>query len=161
MEQMTVNSVLALFPETKSEISTFVSKAVESALNGYENPLKLQVQISALEQVLKGIKDNADFKEASLKEADKYGQKSFTDFNSTIQVKETGVKYDYSNCGYPVYNEICEKINELNTQKKQIEDQLKAIKEETKFVDENTGEEITILPPTKTSTTSVVITLNK
>ena len=161
MEQMTVNSVLSLFPETKSSIATFVDKAVESALNGYENPLKIHVQITAMEQVLKGIKDNADFKDAVLNEAERYGQKSFSDFNSQIQVKETGTKWDYQSCGHPQYGRLCAKIAELTEEKKLIEKYLQAIKNPVDYIDPETSEMCKVYPPAKTSTTSVVITLNK
>jgi hypothetical protein len=83
-----------------------------------------------------------------------------TEFNGfKIEVKETGVRYDYSNCNYPKLKELQEKKKELETEIKDAEEFLKSIKDKMTILDEETGEMTTIYPPVRMSSTSPVFTL--
>ncbi len=162
METMSVTSVSALFPETKSEIKVFASKMIESVLSGYESPLKVKVQLSAMKKTIDEIESSEEFKNAVLNETEKYHPTELKDlYNSNIQIKETGVKYDYLACGMPEYERICNEIEKLSQRKKELEKRLQTITKEEEFIDPESGEIILLQPALKTSTTSVVITINK
>lgn len=161
MEQMTVSSLVAAFPETKSQIASFVDKMVDDALDGYVSPLKMEAQLACMENVVKGIRSNASFKEAVLTEAEKEGQKTFSMHNAQFQIKETGSKWHYEECNHSEYNRICSQIETLTEKKKAIEKLLQASKQPFIFIDPETGEEMEAKPPFKTSTTSVVTTIAK
>lgn len=152
---------LGQFPETKTEIAILTAQLIETAIGGEESPLRVQVQMSALEQVIKGVKDSKDFKDAVLSEAERYGTKTFNAFNSNVNIKEVGVKYDYSMCNHPQYDAVCAEVEKLTEQKKAFEKYLQAVGEPTQFINPETGEEVTIYPPVKTSSTAVTITINK
>lgn len=154
-------SLSGMFPQTKTEIADLTAQLIESALSGDNSPIKIQVQISALEQVIKAVKADNEFRDAVLNEANKYGSKSFDAFNAKISVKETGVKYDYSFCGLPEYDAVCNEIDKLTEKKKQFEKYLQTISEPIDFVNPETGEMTKIYAPAKTSTTAVTITINK
>ena len=153
--------MLSQFPQTKRDIQEFAAKLVESVVDGDMSPLLIQVQLSAFENVIAEVKKNKDFKEAALNEAMRYGVRSFEAFNANIQVKETGVKYDYSLCCHPQYEKICSDIEFLTEKKKSFEKYLQTLSEPTDFIDPESGEMCKIHPPVKTSTTAVAITINK
>lgn len=161
MEEMTVSGLVSLFPETKSEILLFVDKMVDNALDGWVNPLQTEAQLACMEKVVKDIRANKDFKNAVLSEAEKYGQKTFEAYNSNVQIKETGVKYDYSLCGHSRLNELYEQIERLKEEIKGIEKYLQSVPDGTEYINPQTGEINKLSKPIKTSTTQVVITINK
>jgi hypothetical protein len=75
----------------------------------------------------------------------------------TFKLKETGVKYDYSNSR--LWNEKNEQMNAYKEDMKALESQLKALKGRQTIVDEETGEVYENHPPIKKSKTSVEVTI--
>ena len=55
METNEVLGLVASFPTTKGEIKLFANKMVENVLDGFSNPLKVKVQLSAMKQTLEEI----------------------------------------------------------------------------------------------------------
>lgn len=161
METMEVNQVMSYFPETKEQISIFSEKMVNSVLEGDVNPLKTETQLVCVENVCKSIRKDERYKESLLKEAEKYGQKTFNAYNAEIQIKEVGVKYDFLNCGHPEYIDIINKISVLDEKRKELEKELKAHSKSWIYTDINNGDQYEVFPPAKTSTTSVVTTIKK
>lgn len=162
MESMTVQSVTALFPETKSEIKLFADKMIESVLDGYTDPLKVKVQLAAMKKTIEEIESSEDFKTAVLNEAERYHKDELKNIhNANVQIKETGVKYDYSQCGMPEYESIVSDIATLTERKKALEKRLQTITTPEEYVCPMTSEMVTLMPPSKTSTTTIVITINK
>lgn len=153
---MTPNSVLALAPSTKEQITTFAKQIIESVESGNENALNVHAQIIALEKALAAVKDA--IRESVLSEAEKHNQKSFSFNGFKIEIKELGVKYDYSMCNDPVMNLLISSIEEYKERQKERSAFLKAIKNKETIVDTDTGEVITIYPPIKTSTTGITVT---
>ena len=58
------------------------------------NPLLAYAQLTALEEMIKASKER--IKESALDEAERYGTKTIAAYGCEFQVKEAGVKYDYS-----------------------------------------------------------------
>lgn len=150
---MTSISLITTLPSNKAEVATFVQDAKDRILAGYENPLKIASQLKAFEEVIKQLRDDKEIKEAVLKEAEKEG-KTFKLHGAEFQIKETGVKYDYTCCDDKEWNNLEKQINELIEKKKAREDILKTIKGE---VFDNEGTQLN--PPSKSSTTSVTVKL--
>lgn len=144
-------------PETKGQIKSFANLVIKSVKDGNINPLDLTIKLKALEDttdiIRKAIKSDATI------EADKYG-KSFTYHNAKIDVVMAGVKYDYSNCEDPEWNELNLEIIALSEKRKERETFLKSLNNYLTIVDEDTGETSTIYPPKKTGTETIKITLN-
>jgi hypothetical protein len=161
MEQMSVSSVITLFPTTKTQQSIFVGKLIDNVLNGEINPLESEIQMKNIEDVVKAYRSNEEIKEAVLKEAEKYGQKTFETSGATVQIKEVGVKYNFEDCGHLEYNSICDAINQLTAKKKEIEARMKAHSEKWIETDIQTGETYEVYPVSKSSTTQAVITIGK
>lgn len=159
---MNVTSVVSLFPETKKEQSLFVDRLINSLLQGDVDPLKVEAQMCNIEQVVKTYRSDKRVKEAVLNEAEKYHKEELSNlYNAKFEVRETGVKYDYSACGHPEYDRLSQQIKTLSEEKKRLEDELKLKKESFIYTDKQTGEITEVIPPERSSTTSVVVTINR
>lgn len=146
-------------PSGAGEVAEFSRKLIEELNDGEIEPLKFKVFVKCLETVLANIKPTLD--ELALDEAEKYGQKSFGLLGAKIELREVGTRYNYSQCGYPEWERAEQKFKEISDRKKQIESLLQAVKKPMSMNDEETGEVVTVYPPVKSSTSSVVITLGK
>lgn len=153
--ELSVVSTLSLFETTKDERASFVNQMVTAIQEGNADPMKVHLQIKCMEQLIEDLKSRPEYKDAVLEEAAKYGKK-FEHYNAEWSIRETGVKYDYSNCGDEQYNELQAQKIELDAK----------IKERSKFLqnipisgvaDPDNGN--MIYPPSKNSTTSVIVTL--
>ena len=158
---MTVSSVIALFPTTKTEQTEFVRMLVDNVMSGNTDPLAAEVQICNIEQICKAYRANTRIKNAVLEEAEKYGQKSFDFKGANIQIKEVGVKYYFAETGHKRYNELLDAIELLNAEKKEFEAVMKIKTDVWIEVDKETGEAYEVQPVAKTSTTQAVITIKK
>ena len=144
---------------TKEERSQLVREIFDEVLNGRINPLELHLRLKSAEEVIKQLTGLEPYKAILLDEAVKHG-KSFNYQTAKIDIREVGVKYDYSGCGNS-------KLAALYDQQKEIEAQIKAYETYHKglpsagvqVVLSETGEVETHYPPVKTSTTSVAVTL--
>jgi hypothetical protein len=146
----TVTSTLSVLPNTKDEVKAFANKLRIEILNGEVDPLMITKVKKAFEMVFDSIKD--DLRTAAVEVAEKYGNGKFGLHGSEYQVKEMGVRYDYDGCGDPIYKKLKDNI-------KSREAMLKSLSEPFKYIEPETGEEITINPPVKSSTTTVQVTL--
>lgn len=151
-------SIFRKLPETKNQVSEYTRLIKESVLNGDVEPLVFAVQVSALEQLFKALKSDVLIKDVVLEEAEKYGSKSFDTGNAKFQIKEGGVKCNFGNCDDAEYNELVDKIKMLSDKKKKREVFLKAIEPGQEVYG---GDGVQLNPVTKTSTTQVVVILNK
>jgi hypothetical protein len=154
-----MESAISLFkqlPETKQQIKDYSRLIKESVLNGEVEPLQFAAIISALEQLFKGLKSDVLIKDVILEEAEKYGSKTIDKENVKFQIKEVGVKYDFTNCDDNEYDLLCDRIAELSAAKKERENFLKSITPEMEVY----GSDGTQLKPAiKSSTTSVAVIL--
>lgn len=146
-----------LLPTTQTQIDIFSDQVIESVRQGETNPLEVLVILKAFEKaterILKEVRENY------VKEADKYSEKSFELFGAKLEKAEVGTKYNYSICNDPVYNRRLAIATEATKLVKEREDFLKSLKDPINFVDEETGEFVKIIPPLKTSTESVKVSI--
>lgn len=151
----TPTSLLAILPNTKDEIISFSQKLLTQIEDGDIDPLKVHIQLKAIETVIKNVNDNNFYKAAIRTGAEAYGAKQFPAFGAKVELAEVGTKYNFENCGHTVYNDLCSKIKQLEAEKKEIETLLKAITKPTPMILE--GEAVEVFPPVKTSTSSIKI----
>lgn len=170
--ELTTTSILSLFETDKSQRQTFISGVVEALEQGQVDPLKVHLQVKCMEKIIEGLtstdeKKNKDsaaaakrYRELVVEAAERYGTKEFEFMNAKVKIGETGTKYDYSQCNDP-------ELVEWNKQAKELADKIKARQELLQKVgqkgmiitNEETGETFTAYPPSKSSTTNVILTL--
>ena len=154
---ITTYTDLSLFETSKTERLSFAQSVINSAKEGLINPLKLHLQVKCLEDLIKQITSNPDYKELTIDEAYKYG-KTFEQYNAKFEIKEMGVKYDFTNCGDPIMTDLLEQQATLDAQIKERQKFLKSVPAEglqTLIEDEV----VTLYPPVKTSTTTISVNL--
>lgn len=143
MENQEKNGMIAelldgSFIFSKENCEKLCAKLVQPVLDGDVNPLAVLGLITSYDKALKTAREL--IMEEALKEADKYESKSFRFMGADFQVKETGVKYDFS--GDKDWRDFNMILEEVKAEMKGREEILKRLK----------------LAP-KTSTTTVVVTL--
>jgi len=126
---------------------------------GHMHPLQVAAQFKFVEEVITNVKE--ELRQRVIAEQDKYGKERMTFHGATFDIKEAGIKYDFSQCQDDIWNDIDKQIQALTEQRKEREAFLKTIKERFTYIDESTGEIVTINPPQKKSTTTYAITWNK
>ena len=153
MNELTVNKI----PASKEEQAVLSSAMINSVLDGEIDPIKAVVQAKSLVETLTLFLKDKGVNDLVLLEVEKYGKQTSKD-GATIAIKEVGSKWDYSECGDPIYNRLSSQKAEIEEKLKEREVLFKATREPRTEVDEETGEVYTVNPPSKSSTTSYAIT---
>jgi len=158
--ELSTTSILSLFETTKEQRESFALDLIDKIDSGNVDPLKVHLQVKCMEDVVKLINANTNYKKAILESAENVGQKSFQFHNAKFEIKETGVKYDFSKCEDEVLTRLYSQQSELDAKVKSRESMLKTVPAKGMIItDEETGETFTVYPPAKSSTTSVAVTL--
>lgn len=145
---------------SKTSIQQTINEINDALDNEQYNALKIALDIKYFQEVLDGIKDK--LREKVLDSLSKYHKnEKIMIYGNEYIIKESGVKYDYTNCNDSYYNDLINEINKLNELKAHREAFLKTLQSKTNIVDEDTGEINEINPPIKSSTTTYQIKLQK
>ena len=151
---------ISLYDLTKTECGEFVTRLVEKLDAGGLHPLQVHKQVKCMEDLIKQITKNKDYRKHILDEASKYG-KSFELNGAKYQVKEAGTEYDYSQCNDPFYDELQAAAISAAEKLKARAIFLQSLPTSGMIItDPLTGETYTAYPPSKSSTTTVSITLS-
>lgn len=139
----------------KSEMIGMVNSYLEEiAFNGGE-PLKDLVlcrkYLFILDEIEKGLKGFA------MNELKNFDNSETELSDSVLKEVETGVKYDFSASSAWVSQKKV--VDEATAKLKEIESFAKACKGKTTIVDPETGETFDYFPPTKSSSTTIRVTL--
>ena len=126
---------------------------------GHITPLQLAAQLKFVEDIITNVKE--ELRQRVVSEQSKYGKEKMTYHGATFDIKEAGVKYDYSHCDDTIWNDLKQQLDSLNDKMKEREAFLKSLKERFTYIDESTGEIITLYPPQRKSTTTYSISWNK
>jgi len=161
MKKNTIIELLSSTPElTKTNVKTLAEQMISDIESGqtslFETASKIEFMIQTLDQVMTSVREQL------VDELHKYGNESKVGVKTngvTFKIKETGVKYDYSNTALWVAKK--QAIDELTNDLKSLELTLKSVQTKMTTVDETTGEIIEFWQPIKSSKTSVEITLSK
>ena len=146
---------------SKTLQSDIAQRIIESVKEGEQSALQIAGKIKFITDSLEQV--SAEIKPLVIEEAQKYDKnESLTVLGGyTVEVKEMGVKYNFSQCGHPRWTQIDEEIKALNEERKAIEATLKTLKGKTIVVDEETGETFELYPPSKQSSTTPVFSFGK
>ena len=142
--------ILNQVPENKDQLKKWVEIATNDVLNGYHDLLKVESNLKYMEEAIKGLRSN--IKDHVLEEAEKEG-KNFDRHNCRFEIREVGVKYDYSLCDDQEWNDLDEEINKLSDLKRKRESLLKSLNDNSNVFG---GDGVKLNPPAKKSTTSLI-----
>lgn len=143
----TAINYITVLPSTKGQIQQFSDDAIGSVLDGDFDPIKIEVQLKAMEEVIKNVR--AGIREVVLIEADKYNGTMETD--QVLFKVVNSARYDYSDD--TVWRNLKKAEAGQAEQRKQRETLLKALKEP--MADAGSGELVN--PPIKMSVPQVRI----
>jgi hypothetical protein len=150
--QLKQSSILSA---NKAEMVGMVNRYLEEVAFSGGEPLKDLVlcrkYIFVLEELEKGLKGFA------INELNTFDNKETELADSVLKEVESGVKYDFSASDAWVSQKKV--VDEANAKLKEIEAFAKACKEKTTIVDPSTGEVLDYFPPTKSSSTTIRVTL--
>jgi hypothetical protein len=157
MEESAI-SIFRKLPETKGQITSYKNLIKQSVENGEVDSLVFFKQVVALEQLVKELKQDDIIKDVILEEAERFNQKSFTYSNAKFSIREVGSRYNYQICDDSQWNELNDEMQKLKEKISARENFLKSITPEMEVYG---ADGVKISPPVKTSSTQVVVTLNK
>lgn len=158
-QELQSTNLLSLFDTTKAERQEFINDVLVKLDEGNLDPLKVHLQVKSMESIIEGLTKSETYKSFVLDAAQKHGSKTFEFGNASIQIKEAGTKYDYSQCGDVVYDKMKAEANELNEKVKAREKFLQTINGFITVLDPETGQVLCLYPPSKSSSTTVSVTL--
>ena len=142
---------------TSTEVDVFSDSVIESVKSGNENPIKVLIQLKAMdkasERIQKEIKDNY------MREADLYPGTSFEFMGNTVQKIDVRTEYDFTACEDPEWNRLESTIKNLKAMQKQRETFLRGSGEPFTLLNEETGEIQRVYPPIKKTTPGLKVTI--
>lgn len=149
------------YPKNKFDQQMLANDIILPVIEGEVDPIETYIKARSMLEALKIVTDDDRIKDLVITEVEKYGNKA--EFNSAnLQVKDVGVKYDYSVCNDQIYNDLLYMLNDIKEQIKIREKFLSKIPSEgTTIVYEQTGEVRTIYPPIKQGSQGITITFKK
>ena len=150
-ETIALNSAII----TKETIAMVVSNSLELAKNGEKSYIELITLGTKLEKLGKELKEKASAHAVKEMSGDKD-----TRFACELQVVETAVKYNYETSA--MYSELVDDIARLDEVRKSYEKQMQSVSKTGTpciLLNANTGEQETIEAVSKSSKTTVKVTI--
>lgn len=152
----TILSTLSVLPDNKSQVAQFSRGLKNEILANDKDPLKILVHLKMIEKVITDVLKDEEIDYHFLREFLLYDKdKTITVNGAEIRASEVGVKYLYSDCGDPVWNDLEKQISELTEKKKEREKFLQNIPYDKGTVDPDTG--LFITRPPKKSKSKVIV----
>jgi hypothetical protein len=150
---------LSNWTPNKSEIERVATEMVQGIVDGNLQTEKALLTIRAVRMAMESAEDK--IKDQVIDELHRRGKEGFDMYGAKVNLKELGVKYDYTNCIDSEWQSLDAEIKRLTELKKERENFLKSLTKTMTIVDENTGEVMQVHPPIRQSTTSYTITFAK
>lgn len=147
MEKAT--NYLFQFGNSKEEMLSFVERVQQEVIDGLVDPIKFHALINTL------VKGLSEALKANTGNIDIVGEHKA--YGYTLKPKESGVKYDFSNCGHPAWVTLNQQSEAAKKQMKEIETMLKSLTKPTTMIEDETGEVYTVNPPVKKSTSIIEV----
>ena len=149
-------------PCTRSGQAELAEAMVRQVTDGEIAPSEAVVKAKALYEAIGMFLKDDRVTEIVLDECDRYAKGECPTFaGARVQTRETGVRWDYMNCGDPEYAEILKREQEISELRKKREKYLSGITRPKTELNEETGEVFTLNPPARSGKTSFVITYRK
>lgn len=153
----TALSTISILPSNKEQVKEFTRQLKNEILENSTNPLKTLVQLKFIEKTIADVLKDEEIDYHFLKEFLLYDKDEKVIISGAdLRQSEVGVKYDYPECGDPVWNDLQKQIETLSEKRKEREEFLQNVPYEG-IVDPATG--VFITRPPKSSKTKVMVKL--
>ena len=130
-------------------------------IEGEVDPLTVYINLRRMAKIAEKISEDKAVKEAVLAAISQY-PRSEVEFSDCIaKEKESSIKYDYSECGDSRLNELYRIHDDIKAEIKSRETFLRNLPGRTDILDDETGEVLSVIPPTRTSKTTIEVTFKK
>lgn len=157
---MTTLRIIDEYPITRAKQQEWAKNIMQPLFDGEVDPIEFITKVKGLQAALVEVEKDKEVKETVVREITKYGKQASWN-GATLTLRETGVKYDYSVCNDPVYNNLLQQKEALEKQLKEREQFLKSVHAGTTILDEETGEVYQLIPAVRMATESYAITFRK
>lgn len=137
---------------SKQVVADIISNTIARVESGELNPLSVAVQCAGIDKISKAVREKV--LDMALDEAYKYSGKTIEAFGAKIEIKESGVKYDYAVSSE--WLRLEEERQRIVEQQKALETRMKTASPKSIFFDAD-GTEISVVP--KSSKTTLAISL--
>lgn len=162
---MSENSSVQIFgkaiPFTKETQKATAENLVAQVVNGEADPITVFTTVKAVVECLNIFLKSKEVVETTVAACERYGYSGAICNGANLCVAEVGVKYDFSVCNDPEWNELAKQKAEIEARLKVREKFLRGIPRQATVINEETGELSTLFPPAKSSSTTVKVTFAK
>lgn len=159
--EQAIQPIVTGVPITKSEQLNAAQTIIDRFKNGEVEPISAYASIKAVVEALSLVLKDKDVVGMAISGVEQYGPGGTTYRGAKMSVCETGVRYNFSACGDPTWEDLSAQKAAIEAKLKERETFLRGIKEPQTIVINETGEVVTVSGPSKTSSTSVKITFAK
>lgn len=147
---------------SKTQIKVIADQTAQDIIDNGQDVIKIADTIAKIEFFIAELKKSPEYLDYLISEVAKYGKGMTTSSGTKLELAEVGVKYDFSQCNDPELVELEADLVYLEERIKQRKDFLKVISPSgLNTFDVNTGEAITLYPPSRSSKSSVKTTILK
>lgn len=147
---------------SKTQIKVIADQTAQDIIDNGQDVIKIADTIAKIEFFIAELKKSPEYLDYLISEVAKYGKGMTTSSGTKLELAEVGVKYDFSQCNDPRLVELEADLVFLEETIKQRKDFLKALSPSgVSVLDQETGETITLYPPSRSSKSSVKTTILK
>lgn len=157
-ENALVQIIGRAIPFTKENQKATAQNLVAKVVDGEADPISVFSTVKALVESLNIFLKDKGVVETTVAAVEKYGKTGALYNGANLCIAEVGVKYDFSTCNDPEWNELSAQRAELDAKIKARETFLRAVPGQQTILNEETGEVSTIYAPAKSSSTSIKVT---
>jgi hypothetical protein len=147
---------------SKTQIKVIADQTAKDIIDNGQDVIKIADTIAKIELFIKELKATPEYLDYLISEVSKYGKGMTTSTGTKLELAEVGTKYDFSQCNDSELKKMEQEFEVLEEKIKSRKEFLKTLSANgITVLDEETGETITLYPPSKTSKSSVKCTITK
>lgn len=150
-----------VIPFTKEKQKSFADALAKKVTDGEVDPIKMFLTAKAMLESLNLFLKNKEVMDSTLSACKKFGQTGAIFNGANLCATEAGVKYDYSVCKDPEWEDLSKQRAEIDEKLKTREKFLRGITGSQVLANEKTGKKFTVFAPAMSSSTTVKVTFAK
>jgi len=146
---------------SKTQIKVIAEQTAQDIIDNGKDVIQIADTIAKLELFIKELKASPEYMDYLITEVSKFGKGTTTSTGTKLELAEVGTKYDFSQCNDPELKRMEDEFAVWEQNIKDRKEFLKALTPKGVNIIDETGEIITLYPPSKSSKSSVKCTIVK